>query len=122
MGEIIAERRFQSPEGKPVTARIYRPEKPDGSSEWSCRIEVLGQDVAFDEPVIGVDSFQALYLALRCLCVHLDKTADELLFPDGEARDPGIPLIMPWPLAPSLKVQVYRLIQEKIEAELNAGR
>jgi hypothetical protein len=122
MGEVIAERCFRTPEGEPVVARIYRPEKMDNSSEWSCRIEVLGQDASFDEPVIGVDSFQAMYLALRRLCVHLDKSADKLLFADGEARNPGIPVIMPWPFGPSLKAEVYRLIQEKIENDLNSGR
>jgi hypothetical protein len=103
MSEIIAERSFRTPDGKPVVAKIYRPEKLDSSSEWSCKIEVLGPETLFEEPIIGVDSFQALYLALRRLCVHLDKIADSLVRLDGEAGNSGIPLIMPWSFSPSLK-------------------
>jgi hypothetical protein len=121
MSEIIAERSFRTPEGKPVVARIYQPEQLDNSSEWSCKIEVLGMEAPFVGSAIGVDSFQALYLAMRRLCAHLDETADKLLFLDGKARDSGIPLIMPWSFGPSLKAEVYRLIQEKIENELNAA-
>ena len=122
MSEIIAERSFRTPDGKPVVARVYRPEKIGGSSEWSCKIEVQGLEAPFEQSSIGVDSFQALYLALRGLCVHLDKIADNLLFLDGKAGDSGTPLIMPWSFGGSLKAQVYELIQEKIEDELNSGR
>jgi hypothetical protein len=122
MSEVIAERSFRTPDGKPVVAKIYRPEKLDNSSEWSCRIEVSGLPSSLDLKSIGVDSFQALCSALRVLCVHLDKMADNLIFLDGRAGDSVTPLIMPWSFSPSLKAQVYRLIQEKVEDELNAGR
>jgi hypothetical protein len=122
MGEIIAERSFRTPEGKPVVARVYQPEKIGSSSEWSCKIEVQGLESPFERSSMGVDSFQALYLALRGLCVQLDEIADNLVFLDGEAGDAATPLIMPWSFSRSLKTEVYRLIQEKIEGELNSDQ
>jgi len=122
MSEIVAERCFRTSEGKPVVARLYRPEKMGSSSEWSCKIEVQGLEPPFERSSIGVDSFQALYLALRGLCVQLDKTAANLVFLDGEAGDAATPLIMAWSFSRSLKTEVYRLIQKRIEDELDASR
>jgi uncharacterized protein DUF6968 len=121
MSEVIAERLFRTPEGRPVVARIYIPEKMGQSSEWSCRVEVQGLEAPFEKSSIGVDSFQALCSGLRLLCVHLDKIAT-LTFLDGEAGDCGTPLIMPWTFGPSLKAEVYRLIEGKIEDELDSSR
>jgi len=92
------------------------------SSEWSCRVEVFGLEPPFDKSSTGVDSFQALCLALRLLCVHLDKVTGNLVFLDGKADESGIPLIVPWSFGPSLKAEVHKLIQERIEDELNSGR
>ena len=83
---------------------------------------MLGLESPFDKSSIGVDSFQALCSALRLLCVQLDKIADNLVFLDGEAGDAVTPLIMPWSFSRSLKTEVYRLIQKKIEDELDASR
>jgi len=57
-----------------VTARIFAPERTGKSSEWSCKIEVQGLAMPFKSSVLGVDSFQSLYLGLRLLCAHLENT------------------------------------------------
>jgi hypothetical protein len=98
MTEIVAERIFQKTDSAlSVIARIFAPEKIRGSSEWSCKIEVQGLDQPFGRSVIGVDSFQVLYLGLRALCVHLEKYEARLKFLDGSPGDGGLPLIMPCP-------------------------
>jgi len=123
MTEIVAERVFRNADsGEPVIARIYAPERMGQSSEWSCQIEVQGLEAPFRKSTIGVDSFQALHLALRLLCVHLDKYAGSLTFSDGAAGDCGLPLIMPWSFDPSLKAEAYRLIENKIMESLNSRR
>src|SRR5262245_41329447 len=121
MSEVMAERVFRTPEGASVTARVHVPEKMGQSSEWSCRVEVQGLPVPFEESTIGVDSFQALYLGIRRLSVHLDKIAATLTFLDEEAGDCGTPLIMPWPLDTSLKAEMYRLIAARVTDELDFG-
>jgi hypothetical protein len=121
MGEIVAERLFRNSDSKaPVTARIYVPEKMGQSSEWSCKITVEGLDAPFEQTIIGVDSFQALYLALRRLCVHLEKYEGTLTFLDGAVGDCGFPLIVPWNFGCSLRAEVYQLIERKIEEHLNS--
>ena len=120
MNDIIAERLFQAREGGPVVARIYAPERMGQSSEWSCKVAISGLDVPYEETVIGVDSFQAVYLGLRLICTQIEKVASTLRFLDGEEGDPCTPLIYPWSYSPSLKAKMYRLIDEKIKEELNA--
>ena len=123
VSKAVAERFFRNANsGAPVTARIYPPEKMGQSSEWLCKIEVQGLEAPFERSIVGVDSFQALYLALRLLCVHLDKYAESLTFLDGTAGDCGLPLIMPWDFGPSLKAEAYRLIESKILESLNSRR
>jgi hypothetical protein len=107
---------------EPVVARIYMPKKLEGPSAWSCRIEVLGLESPFDADVTGVDSFQALYLAVRCLCMHLEPYEGGLRLLDGDAGDCGLPLIMPWHFGSLLKAEVYRLVQRRITEHLTSNR
>src|SRR5262245_25592596 len=115
MSDVTAERIFRTAEGMPVVARIYAPEKSDQRSEWSCRIEVQGLEAPFEQSALGIDSFQALYLGLRLLCVHLDKITATLTFSEGKAGECDTPLVMPWPSSPSLKAEVYELIIGKMK-------
>lgn len=122
MSEVIAERSLQTREGTPVVARVYAPEKIAQSSEWSCKTEIKGLEVPYEATSIGVDSFQALYLGLRVLCAHLDKSAVTLSFLGGQEGDLDTPLIVTWSYGPSLKTEVSRLINEKVKEELEAKR
>jgi hypothetical protein len=76
----------------------------------------------FEQSTIGIDSFQALFSALRLLCVHLDRYAEGLTFLDGRLGYPETPLIVPWNFAASQKAEVSRLIDSKIEEILNSRR
>jgi hypothetical protein len=121
MSEVIAERRFATRSGALVAARIYAPEKMQQSSEWSCRIEIEGPGSRSGERVIGVDSFQALELGLHLVCAHVDKIAATLSFQGGPEGDVGTPLMVTWSYSPALKEELYRLIEERITEELDAG-
>jgi hypothetical protein len=119
MTEIVAERLFRdSSSGACVTARIFAPEKIGRLLEWTCKIEVQGLAMPFERSVIGVDSFQSLYLGLRLLCAHLEKNEVSLAFLDGSPGDGGLPLVAICP--PSLKVDVYRFIEGKISDYLDS--
>ena len=115
MSKIVAERILQkSGSSVWVAARIYAPEKIAHSTEWSCRIEVQGLGDPWEKSIIGVDSFQALYSALRVLCAHIERYEQSLTFLDGEEGDAGLPLIIPWDFGASLKTEIYQLINKKI--------
>jgi hypothetical protein len=112
MIKIVAERLFRdSNSGACVTARIFAPERIGDSSECSCRIEVLGLAMPFERSLIGVDSFQALELAMSFLCKHLERHERSLAFLDGSSGDCALPLIAFCP--PSLKDEVRELILSK---------
>ena len=120
MSEVIAERILRTIASESsVTARIYAPEKMGRSSEWSCKVEIQGLEIPFEQSAIGADSFQALYLALRCLSVQLDQYAERLTF-EGRSDDCGILLITPWPFDTPLKAEIYRMIESKVLERLTA--
>ena len=112
MTRIVAERCFrESTSGACVTARIFEPERIGGSSECCCRIEVLGLETPFERSLVGVDSFQALELAMSFLCKHLERHERSLVFLDGSIGDCALPLIAFCP--PSVKEAVRELILSK---------
>jgi hypothetical protein len=121
MSEVIAERRYATRSGASVTARIYAPQRMQQSSEWSCGIEIEGPGSRSEERVIGVDSFQALELGFHLLCSRLDKMAATLSFQGGPEGDVDTPLMVTWSFSIALKEELYRLIDEKITEELDAG-
>jgi len=118
--DVVAERIFrESISGTSVTARIFPPERAGKSSEWSCRIEVQGLATPFETSILGVDSFQSLYLGLRVLCAHLEKYEASLAFADGQPGDGRLPLIALC-LPPSLKPEVTQFIERKIRDHLDS--
>jgi hypothetical protein len=117
---VVAERVFrESISGTCVTARIFTPERTGKSSQWSCKIDVQGLAMPFESSVLGVDSFQSLYLGLRLLCAHLERYEASLAFPDGPPGDCGLPLIALC-LPPSLKPEINRFIEGKIRDHLGS--
>jgi hypothetical protein len=117
MNYLIAERQFhKSAPGTSVIARIFAPEP--NPPDWSCKIEIDGLDHPYEKEVFGVDSLQALYLALRLLCAHLEKHEQDLAFLDGPVGDCGLPLVVPWLFGSSGKNEVYDLIERKVEERL----
>jgi len=113
----VAERVFwDSVSGESVTARMFTPERT-GQTEWSCKVTVQGLAVPFETSVLGVDSFQSLYLGLRLLCAHLETYEANLAGPDGTLGDGGLPLITLC-LPPSLKPDVNRFVEAKLRDHL----
>lgn len=114
MSEVIAERYFRDPESEmAVVARVFAPRQTERPSEWSCKIEVEGLDACYERDIIGVDSFQALFLALRVLCAHLEKHEHRLTHLDGPVGDCGLPIVIPWDFGPSGKADIYRFSSSK---------
>jgi hypothetical protein len=122
MTHIIAERKFKQRGGASVVARIYAPERIEGSSEWLCWVQIEGLETPFKKRAIGVDSFQALDLGLRLLYRNLDKIGKTLSFLDGPEGDTMTPLIVDWPSDPAGKAEIDRYVKDKVKAELERRR
>jgi hypothetical protein len=116
MTEIVAERVLRDlSSGAPVIARIFAPERIE-ESEWTCKIEVQGLAAPFETSIMGVDSFQSLYLGLRVLCALLEKHEASLTFLDGAPGDASLPLVSICP--PELRAEVHRFIEGKLRDHL----
>ncbi len=97
MQQVIAERVFtlKRPRGtRPVTARIFAP-RPDGN-DFACRCEVDGLAKPIRKDIPGVDSIQAIELAMIGLGEWLHATREwregRLLHHDD--HDLGLPLVL----------------------------
>lgn len=117
MTHIIAERQYKKRDGALVVARIYAPQRIEGSSEWLCWVQIEGLEIPFKKRVIGVDSFQALHLGLRLLYGNLDKAAKTLSFLGGPEGDSMLPLIVDWPFGPAGKAEIDQYVRAKLKHE-----
>ena len=76
MGDVVAERTEAFGAGaavREVTVRIGRPRRdPDPPGDWRCPVRLIGGDHDAVRWVHGVDSLQALALALRLAEILLD--------------------------------------------------
>lgn len=94
--ETIIERQLECllPDGscRMIQLRIGRP-YPDPKGDWSCPVAVDGWHGEF-RPIHGIDSWQALLLALRFLEGLLAAEVERglvLHWPPGEGQAIGIP-------------------------------
>jgi hypothetical protein len=59
----------------PVTVRIGSPtSRPTG--DWTCRVAIQGEPFEFDSAIAGVDSFQALVLAMGFIANSVEGMAE----------------------------------------------
>jgi hypothetical protein len=70
--DVIAERVFRRADGREVRALIGRPRRK-AKGEWVCEFQVLGVRHSKVYSVPGVDSLQALQLALGMMMVQLES-------------------------------------------------
>lgn len=101
MDTVIAERELEARnrrtgESRAVTVRIGQPRPdPEPGGDWACatQIEGLGDDAVTD--AYGVDSMQALQLAMQLLAIRLKNDAPELQLTWLGANDLGFRLSLP---------------------------
>jgi hypothetical protein len=95
---IIATRtlklRRKQEEDSEIPIRIYLPEQ-SGERAWSCKFEIDWPDGTFAVPVGGVDSAQALYLALQMIgsaiyASEYHQSGD--LYSEAPGRGYGLPV------------------------------
>ncbi|WP_257164539.1 DUF6968 family protein [Bradyrhizobium sp. SRS-191] len=116
MTDIVAERVLRDvTTDAAVVARLSAPKRA-AATRWSCEFEVRGLGRPMAQAISGADSFQALYLGLRAICVHLEQHEHRLALPfDGApSGDAGLPFISFCP--PQAKQEAHRYLRDKLMA------
>jgi hypothetical protein len=117
MTDVVAERVLRDvTTDAAVVARLSAPRRA-GAICWSCDVEIQGLGNRFEQAISGVDSFQALYLGLRVICVHLEKHEHHLALPVNGAPsgDAGLPFISFCP--PEAKQEAHDYLIDKFQTE-----
>ncbi len=92
---IAARRVYKAPSGKPVVVTLGVPQPVPGS-DWGCPLQITGLNTAWRRPryVFGIDSFQALHLAMQDAGVLLESARQKLEWL-GQTEDLGMPKFLP---------------------------
>jgi hypothetical protein len=93
---IAARRVFKAPSGKPVVVTLGVPQAVPGS-DWGCALQITGLNTAWRRPryVFGIDSLQALHLAMQDAGLALESARQKLEWL-GQTEDLGMPRFLPW--------------------------
>jgi hypothetical protein len=93
---IAARRVFKTPSGKPVVVTLGVPQAVPGS-DWGCPLQITGLNTIWRRPkyVFGIDSFQALHLAIQGAGVVLESAKQKVEWL-GQSEDLGLPKFLPW--------------------------
>ena len=93
---IAARRVYKAPSGKPVVVTLGVPQPVPGS-DWGCPLQITGLNTTWRRPkyVFGIDSLQALHLAMQRASVVLESARQKLEWL-GQTEDLGMPKFLPW--------------------------
>lgn len=95
--EVVIARRVlasEPPSQRKYEVRIGKPE-PDGAGDWRCAYHVRGIGMRSPRYAFGVDSVQALILALNAVRSDLEAAGDACHWVGGERGDSGFPRYVP---------------------------
>jgi hypothetical protein len=93
---IAARRVYKALSGKPVVVTLGVPQPVPGS-DWGCPLQITGLNTTWRRPkyVFGIDSFQALHLAMQGAGVVLESAGQKLEWL-GQTEELGMPKFLPW--------------------------
>src|SRR5690606_13449287 len=112
-GPIVAERLFElNGEAKAVRVRIRKPRRDPRTGNHWCTFEVSGLGGARVFKVWGVDSLQALQLAIRAAGELLREADDKLTWCGDSAL--GFPKVYPSFLSPAAEARIEKMIDREI--------
>ena len=116
---IVATRSFDKATGGIVVANVFEP-KEMNPHQWGCRFEISGLPIDVAESAYGVDSMQALMMALEGIRVRLENSNVTLTWLQGEPHVLGI--TRPIPFAYGLKVQQHltKMVEDEVAEIISA--
>lgn len=101
-----------------MIAQIMRPERPRGSRDFRCGYRVLntGSNTAQLKYAWGVDTLQALQLAIQALRLELMPLVEQLKWEGAAAGSLGIPMAIPEYFGPELTRSLERRVEQMVES------
>lgn len=112
---VCSRRLVSEDDGDSVLVRIARPRRR-GKGEWSCRIEIAGQS----EFAFGLDSVQALTVALQMVRLKLQHDDRRLRWAGGEDGDHGFEMHVPRIFGLAKTLEIEGLVSEAL-ADISAA-
>ena len=98
-----------------VVATVYVP-CAVSEDEWRCAFDIQGLALPVRSEARGIDSLQALTLAIAGVRLTLSRSGESLTWDEGECGDYGIPRYIPQ----GFGLAVERHLVAKVESELAA--
>jgi hypothetical protein len=110
---IAARRVYKAASGKSVVVTLGVPQAVPGS-DWGCPLQITGLNTVWRRPkyVFGIDSFQALHLAMQGAGLVLESERQTLEWL-GQTEDLGMPKFLPW-LPKAQQKRLEALIEREI--------
>ena len=110
---IAARRVYKAASGKPVVVTLGVPHPVPGS-DWGCPVQITGLNTTWRRPryVFGIDSFQALHLAMQGAGAVLESARQKLEWL-GETDDLGMPKFLPWLPKPQ-QARLERVVEREL--------
>jgi hypothetical protein len=91
--QVIAQRKIRTPDGGTLVLRMFLPQRfadnMPGHDDCYCPIQIIGDGRDIVVRVAGVDSFQAIELALKAIGSHLEVLNHEEYQGKLEWLEPG---------------------------------
>lgn len=112
LGQVIAERQLAvGGSRRHLMVRLGAPKSV--KVDWMCPYQLLGLGRKTVRGAFGVDSFQALVMALESIREDLAAINEPLTWVGGEAGDPGFGLIVHSFLGPAGTARVEKVIDRE---------
>jgi hypothetical protein len=116
-GTIIATRRLaQASSKQPVTVELGRPRRRR-TGEWACPYRIRGLVKDRSGLAYGVDSVQALHLALEAIRLDLEPFRAQLTWFRGEPGELFLPRYVPYYFGEAFALKLGKLIDEELRRE-----
>lgn len=81
--------------GMPRKERPPRRRRKEELPVWACPFQISGVGRSRVERALGLDSVQALQVAIQAIRIHLERDAKGATWAGGEQGDPGFPQAVP---------------------------
>jgi hypothetical protein len=125
-GPIMAERRFElvGNPAKHASVRVRRPAKDPGTGNYRCSVEWIRPEEHEMFELWGIDSMQALQLAIRAAGDLVKVYEDNLSWAGSQDGYLGFPKTFPEQLPKALQRKLERMIEREISThtrKLEAG-
>jgi len=101
-------------QGEKITLRISKPKK-DRHGDWKCDFQIQGLGDDEIKAAHGIDSMQAITVAIQAIRAFLTKSGRELTWEGGEKGDIGMPFEIPAYLPLPQRNRIEQVVKEEID-------